>query len=63
LFVHRVHNDDTAMSDMDVDTPRDNTPRAHAPRAVVTTPSGPLRYPEIEGYRLGEEIGGGGFSK
>ena len=24
---------------------------------------GGLRYPLIQGYRLGEEIGGGGFSK
>lgn len=23
----------------------------------------PLRYPTIQGYRIGEEIGGGGFSK
>lgn len=22
-----------------------------------------LRYPNIQGYRIGEEIGGGGFSK
>lgn len=22
-----------------------------------------LRYPSVKGYRLGEEIGGGGFSK
>jgi hypothetical protein len=23
----------------------------------------PLRYPVVHGFRLGEEIGGGGFSK